>query len=122
MTKGDKLNRLRIAQNSLCAGCGRPIASRKRYRRTHPNAQSFDHVVPRAAGGTRSILNGLLKHVRCNVERGSRAASGCDVIWHFAVLGRLGYMRRDQSPLIVNHSTDSRVFQYYMIRPRVARP
>ena len=122
MTKGDRLNRLREAQNYLCAGCGKPVGRRKGMPRRHPDAPSFDHVVPRSSGGTRSILNGLVKHIRCHNERGDRPASGCDIIWHFAVLGRLGFLEQSRSPVIAAHPHDPSAFQYFTIRPYKPSP
>jgi len=65
------------------------MAAWRRLPRLHPDACSFDHVIPRSQGGTYVLSNGLAKHRRCNVARMDRPATGCDLIWHAAVLAKL---------------------------------
>ena len=85
-----RLIRLREAQMGICAGCGRAVAKPGRRPPDHPLAPSFDHVIPRSRGGKDNLGNGLLKHRKCNGERGDRPATGCDRIWQFAVRSALG--------------------------------
>jgi 5-methylcytosine-specific restriction endonuclease McrA len=96
LKRGWPLDRLRTAQRGICAGCGGQVPRRKRRKHPHPEAPTFDHVVPRSQGGTRALDNGLLKHNRCNSNRGSRPANGCDLIWHAVVLARLGFIQAGQ--------------------------
>jgi 5-methylcytosine-specific restriction endonuclease McrA len=79
---------LHWAQGGICAGCGKPMASKGQAKR-EPSYPTFDHVDPRELGGLRSVANGLLKHRRCNDLRNNRLPSGCDLIWHWSVLDRL---------------------------------
>ena len=89
-------NALRLAQRSICAGCGQHIPSHRKLKRHHPDYPTFDHVVPRSQGGGRTLANGLLKHQRCNQQRGARIASGCDRIWQAVVAAVL--RARAESP------------------------
>lgn len=68
------------AQGGLCGVCGCPMA---------PEDRSLEHVLPRARGGRRSWGNLTLSHVRCNLAKGRRAPTGCELIWLEAVNARL---------------------------------
>jgi hypothetical protein len=35
------------------------------------------------------LTNGLLKHLRCNQQRGDRRANGCDRLWSEVVKARM---------------------------------
>ena len=80
---------LRWAQCDLCAGCGAFLPSGKRLPRHHPESPTFDHVIVRSEGGGRTLTNGLLKHQRCNQQRGHKPATGCDLLWLDLVQSRL---------------------------------
>lgn len=80
---------LRWAQTSICAGCGHHLPSTRKLPLHHPDYPTFDHVVPRSAGGGRTLNNGLLKHQRCNQKRRDTPPTGCDLVWHAAVSARL---------------------------------
>jgi 5-methylcytosine-specific restriction endonuclease McrA len=38
----------------------------------HPKMASFDHVIPRAKGGTNKVANLKLAHRDCNIRRGGK--------------------------------------------------
>ncbi|MFC5371790.1 HNH endonuclease [Brevundimonas faecalis] len=80
---------LHWAQNGLCAGCGRPVGLSSRGPKSRATYPTFDHVVPKSRGGGRVLINGLLKHRRCNEGRDDRPPSGCDRVWQALVLSRL---------------------------------
>ena len=80
---------LRWAQCDLCAACGAFLPSGKRLPRHHPDSPTFDHVIARSKGGGRTLTNGLLKHQRCNQQRGQRPPTGCDLLWLDLVQSRL---------------------------------
>jgi 5-methylcytosine-specific restriction endonuclease McrA len=80
---------LRWAQLGRCAGCGQPISLGRSLARSNPRYPTFDHFDPIALGGARTVANGLLKHRQCNESRGGALPTGCDLIWHWAVLDRL---------------------------------
>lgn len=88
MRESQRLLLLRQTQRGLCAGCGRGVPHRT--RKHDPQSGTFDHAMPKSLGGVRSVWNGLLKHSECNHRRGSAAPTGCDLIWHAAVLAYLG--------------------------------
>jgi 5-methylcytosine-specific restriction endonuclease McrA len=90
---------LRWAQNSICAGCGLHLPSARRLKRFDRDYPTFDHVVPKSRGGGRTLANGLLKHLRCNQDRGDRPASGCDRVWLEAVKARLSNRPRSFKPI-----------------------
>jgi 5-methylcytosine-specific restriction endonuclease McrA len=73
-----KLRGLRITQlmsrdGSFCHLCG-DLLDRKVLDCNHPRYITFDHIIPRAKGGTDTIGNLCLAHKRCNELR------GCDPI------------------------------------------
>ena len=92
MGHGKRLAMLRDAQGRICAGCGRPLAMQREGKRSRnfPYSLTFDHVIPRHQGGTRSIDNGLAKHRACNAKRADNPPTGCDHIWQAVVYARLG--------------------------------
>lgn len=51
-----------LRQTNLCGICGQPITSMK--------DASIDHIVPVSKGGSDSLKNMRLAHVRCNRLRG----------------------------------------------------
>lgn len=81
---------LHWAQNGLCAGCGRPVGLSSRGPKSRATYPTFDHFVPKSRGGGRVLINGLLKHRRCNEGRGDRPPSGCDRVWQALVLVAAG--------------------------------
>ena len=80
---------LRWAQTDICAGCGAFLPGGRRLPRHHPEAPTFDHVIARSEGGGRTLANGLLKHQRCNQQRGHKPPTGCDLLWLDLVQSRL---------------------------------
>lgn len=92
MKQGLRLRKLRKAQHGICAGCGEWVPFKSAL--DDPLEATFDHVIPRSQGGTFAYANGLLKHRKCNVERGHRSATGCDLIWQMVVAARLTHQRR----------------------------
>jgi 5-methylcytosine-specific restriction endonuclease McrA len=95
---------LRWAQFSVYAGCGKHLPSARRLRRHHPDYPTFDHVLPRSAGGRRTLTNGLLKHQRCNQARADRAPTGCDLLWLLLVRTRLADRPRSFKPIFAGGS------------------
>jgi hypothetical protein len=102
VTNRERINRLREAQRGICAGCGQHVEKgpekRRRKKSRRQEEGSFDHVIPHSAGGFRALDNGLFKHRRCNSARGNAPANGCDLIWHFLTLSRLGLARHERVP------------------------
>ncbi|WP_300376386.1 HNH endonuclease signature motif containing protein [Henriciella sp.] len=68
------------AQSGCCALCGRPMP-RSRFEVAHATIwkkqrPTFDHIIPRAAGGPDMADNLQLAHAICNKRKGkSQAAS-----------------------------------------------
>ena len=89
---------LRWAQADICAGCGAFLPSGKRLPRHHPDTPTFDHVIARSDGGGRTLSNGLLKHQRCNQQRGNKPPTGCDLLWRDLVQARLSMRPRSFKP------------------------
>lgn len=69
-------------QHRICALCGQPIR--------HARDVSTEHVVPRSAGGFWGLGNIVGAHQPCNVRKGDRLPTGCELIWLLAVNARLG--------------------------------
>lgn len=62
------------AQAGCCALCGRPMPE-SRFRTAHATIwkrerPTFDHIIPRAAGGPDRPENLQLAHARCNKKKG----------------------------------------------------
>ncbi len=85
-----QLRVLHRAQGGLCAGCGLPVSIEGDVPANSPLQPTFDHYDPAYLGGPRTVGNGLLKHRHCNERRGAQLPNGCDMIWHWSVLARLG--------------------------------
>ena len=64
--------RLYAEQRGRCALCGGGMRIKRsgRVSGTQPRAASFDHIVPRACGGTDDPSNLRLAHRACNMRRG----------------------------------------------------
>jgi 5-methylcytosine-specific restriction endonuclease McrA len=56
-------------QKGLCWICGERMAISQAHAES-PNYATFDHLVPKAAGGTRAQTNLKLAHQKCNNRRG----------------------------------------------------
>lgn len=69
--KRRKKLRMFEAQRGLCWLCG-GLMRLDVDLATHPDAATFDHVIPRAHNGTGRQNNLLLAHKRCNAARGGR--------------------------------------------------
>ena len=66
------------AQRGRCALCGKTMPA-SRYAVPHATVwkrerPTFDHIVPRSAGGPDRIENFQLAHARCNKRKGDRQA------------------------------------------------
>ncbi|MFS0773558.1 HNH endonuclease [Sphingomonas sp. 1P08PE] len=96
--KANQLRALRWAQGSICAGCGKPVPSAKGLKPYYPQYPSFDHVVPQSHGGMRTLDNGILKHQRCNQNRGNSLPTGCDLVWQTVVRARLANRPKSFKP------------------------
>ena len=81
--------RLREAQGTRCAGCGLPTPPPEAQSRHDDSAPTFDHVLPRSLGGTNGTHNGIMKHRRCNRERGDHPPTGCDLVWQLVVWAKV---------------------------------
>lgn len=69
------------AQNGHCALCAKPMP-RQRFDVAHANIwkrerPTFDHIIPRAAGGPDTPQNLQLAHARCNKIKG-KSQKGSD--------------------------------------------
>lgn len=71
----ERLKTLWTAQAGCCALCGKPmpasrfdVAHASIWKRERP---TFDHIIPRAAGGPDTPENLQLAHARCNKRKGS---------------------------------------------------
>ena len=65
-------------QQGCCALCGKPMPA-SRFHVAHATIwarerPTFDHIIPRAAGGPDSGDNLQLAHARCNKRKGTRQA------------------------------------------------
>jgi 5-methylcytosine-specific restriction endonuclease McrA len=76
--RGMLFRELWAAQGGMCALCGGPmpagrfnVAHASIWKRRRP---TFDHIVPRAAGGPERADNYQLAHADCNKRKGRRQA------------------------------------------------
>lgn len=69
--KNSRRSKLFIAQQGKCWLCGGKMRLDVDLLR-HPDAATFDHIKPRAEGGTNRQDNIILAHKRCNSRRGSQ--------------------------------------------------
>lgn len=68
--------KLFVQQNGLCHLCGKPMTlSRENRKRAPKSFASFDHLVPKSAGGTSYWTNLKLAHRSCNSARRSMPLS-----------------------------------------------
>ncbi|RIJ25883.1 HNH endonuclease [Henriciella barbarensis] len=70
------------AQSGQCALCGKAMP-RGRFDVAHASIwkkqrPTFDHIVPKAAGGPDRLENLQLAHAVCNKRKGKRQAGGVD--------------------------------------------
>lgn len=74
--KRETLRRVLFDQQSgLCWLCGKLMTlERGKYGKPGRNFASFDHVVPKANGGTTHHTNLKLAHRKCNSARNHRSA------------------------------------------------
>lgn len=78
---------LHDVQGGRCAACSRKM--NLSIPAPDPAAPTFDHVVPASLGGANSLRNYVLKHHRCNAERGNTPPSPADLHWHAEVNRRI---------------------------------
>lgn len=74
----DLFRRLWQAQEGCCALCGKPMPE-GRFHTAHATIwkrerPTFDHIIPRAAGGADTCENLQLAHARCNKRKGKAQA------------------------------------------------
>lgn len=55
-----------------CALCSEPVDFSLKW--PEPFSQSLDHVLPISRGGTHTLANCQLAHLRCNISKGARVA------------------------------------------------
>ena len=75
--KGSKLNKFKHlwkAQKGLCNYCGVKMGKAKWMKIKRPFGATFDHVIPKSAGGNNSIDNLVLACASCNHKRGTQDA------------------------------------------------
>ncbi len=85
-----RLGRLILAQDNLCAGCGKPMLKAGERKRTHSDMPTEDHVIPKSLSGVDRIGNMVAMHWACNNAKGDDQPTGCELIWLLAVNNRLG--------------------------------
>lgn len=78
--------RLRKHQGGDCYLCAKPL---------HADEQSQDHVIPQASGVGPGHRNKLAAHKDCNVAKGSRWPTPCELLFLAAVNMRLEAERLD---------------------------
>lgn len=83
------------AQGWICAGCGLPI---KKSGGVERGVGSADHAYPRVAQSWRGHIGNLLgmHNFPCNIQKGDRMPTGCELIWLAAVNARLGWELRER--------------------------
>lgn len=86
-TKRSLRRRLLGVQLGLCAICGQPLEEHAALPEMLP---SLDHVIPITAGGPDRPGNYVAAHVACNVTKGNRRPTGCELIYLLAVNNRMG--------------------------------
>ena len=64
------VTRLMARDGTDCTICSEPL-DRTIRDHSHPRYVTFDHIVPRSAGGNDKHTNKRLAHQRCNNERGN---------------------------------------------------
>lgn len=64
------------AQDNLCAHCFDPMAADSEV--SNPDRATLDHVFPQRTGGTDATC--VAVHSRCNVRKGSRPPTGCELL------------------------------------------
>lgn len=69
--RGLQITRLMARDGSDCSICGTELNRREPEQWSNPSAISFDHILPRSAGGLSDLANLRLAHRRCNMERGN---------------------------------------------------
>ncbi len=69
--RGLQITRLMARDGSDCSICGSTLDRREPEQWRNPRAISFDHVLPRSAGGLSNLANLRLAHRSCNMERGN---------------------------------------------------
>lgn len=69
--RGLSITRLMARDGMACQICGRPLDRRESEPWRNPRAISFDHIVPRSAGGLSDLRNLRLTHRSCNMQRGN---------------------------------------------------
>jgi len=92
----DRLGKLIVAQENLCAGCGKPMMPRSDFPSRRGDAKyrdlpSIDHIIPRAKNGKNGAGNVVAMHMLCNQMKGDDMPTGCELIWLLAVNSRLGW-------------------------------
>ena len=66
-----KNRKIIMAQQDVCAICGRPV--NKRIKFPDPMSASVDHIIPIAKGGHPTALDNLqLTHLICNQTKGTK--------------------------------------------------
>lgn len=66
-------------QNGLCCWCLEPMELKMmtpeewKRRSDYPRLATWEHLVPKALGGSDSLGNRVLAHRACNIDRGVRA-------------------------------------------------
>lgn len=72
------------AQGGMCGLCGHAMTL-DRDSPTH--RASFDHVIPRSAGGQERD-NLILAHNQCNSNKANDIPTGCELVWLFVVIAK----------------------------------
>ncbi len=83
------------AQEGRCASCGACMDRRSRNqikKGDRNDARTVDHVVPLSRGGENRLRNKVLMHLRCNMAKGNRMPTGCELVMREMVWARLAWM------------------------------
>jgi len=75
-----------IWQGYRCSICGGQIKSHR--------GANFDHVWPLSLGGYDGPGNVAMAHRPCNLKKGNRLPTGCEIIWLCAINARGGFPLR----------------------------
>lgn len=92
--------RLMWCQQRRCAECDEWLEISVGMSPNDPEFPTLDHVTPHAAGGSYEMGNLLVKHRRCNLERGDQPPTDLDWAWVKVIGFRAAWMPADLDDVI----------------------